>query len=191
MRYLPFCHKINLNQNDSFCGLMPPTLALPFLLREKEAKAYLRDFPLDIPWGLCPRSNRKAVTLPPHLLRKFRASLGDRRGQGNVLASIKTALTVIALENLDKLDSPLGGSKGGPPSAGNPKTRRFLVDLCLLSLHKKVGAVWSAQLHKKHIQLNITKSLHRSCRDFLFILLYPNNLVQTSGISGFSRIVTL
>lgn len=26
---------------------------------------------------------------------------------------------------------------------------------------------------------------------FLFILLYPNNLVQTSGISGFSRIVTL
>ena len=64
MRHLPFCHKINLNQNDSFCGLMPPTPALPFLLREKEAKAYLRGFPLDIPWGLCPRSNRKAVTLP-------------------------------------------------------------------------------------------------------------------------------
>lgn len=64
MRYLPFCHKINLNQNDSFGGLMPPTLALPFLLREKEAKVYLRGFPLDIPWGLCPRSNRKAVTLP-------------------------------------------------------------------------------------------------------------------------------
>ena len=61
------------------------------------------------------RSNRKAVTLPPHLLRKFRASLGERRGQGNVLASIKTALTVIALENLDKLDSPLGGSKGEFP----------------------------------------------------------------------------
>ena len=51
----------------------------------------------------------------------------------------------IVLENLAKLDSPLGGSKGAePPSAGNPKTRRFLVYLCLLSLHKKVGAVWSA-----------------------------------------------
>ena len=38
-----------------------------------------------------------------------------------------------------------GGIEGGPPpSAGNPKTRRFLVYLCLLSLHKKVGAVWSA-----------------------------------------------
>ena len=28
---------------------MPPTPALPFLLQEKEAKAYLRGFPLDIP----------------------------------------------------------------------------------------------------------------------------------------------
>ena len=157
MRHLPFCHKINLNQNDSFCGLMPPTLALPFLLREKEAKAYLRGFPLDIPWELCPRSNRKAVTLPLIYYENFEHHWGDRRG---------------------------------PPSAGNPKTRRFLVYLCLLSLHKKVGAVWSAQLHKKH-PIKHKKSLHRSCRDFLFILLYPNNLVQTSGISGFSRIVTL
>ena len=119
---------------------MPPTLALPFLLREKEAKAYLRGFPLDIPWGLCPRSNRKAVTLPPHLLRKSRAPLGDRRGPSPLLLEIQ--------------------KPGG-----------FLVYLCLLSLHKKVGAVWSAQLHKKHIRLNIKKSLHRSCRDFF---IYPS-----------------
>ena len=48
-----------------------------------------------------------------------------------------------------RVSSPIGGIEGGtPPSAGNPKTRGFLVYLCLLSLHKKVGAVWSAQLHK-------------------------------------------
>ena len=92
MRHLLFCHKINLNQNDSFCGLMPPTLALPFLLREKEAKAYLRGFPLDIPWELCPRSNRKAVTLPLIYYENFEHHWGDRRGQGNVLASIKNSL---------------------------------------------------------------------------------------------------
>ena len=48
------------------------------------------------------------------------------------------------------------GIEGGtPPSAGNPKTRRFLVYLCLLSLHKKVGAVWSAQLHKGKVLLKL------------------------------------
>ena len=52
----------------SFCGLMPPTLALTFLLREKSAKAYLRGFPLDIPWGLCPRSNRKRSRSPLSVL---------------------------------------------------------------------------------------------------------------------------
>ena len=33
-----------------------------------------------------------------------------------------------------------GGIEGGPPpSAGNPKTRRFLVNLWILSFHKKVS----------------------------------------------------
>ena len=96
----------------SACGVTHPTPAVPFLLREKELKAYLRGFPLDIPWGLCPRSNRKRSRSPLSI----------------------TKVRCIA-----------GGIEGGaPPSAGNPKTRRFLVYLCLLSLHKKVGAVWSA-----------------------------------------------
>ena len=59
---------------------MSPTLALPFLLREKEANAYLRGFPLDIPWELCPRSNRKAVTLPLIYYENFEHHWGDRRG---------------------------------------------------------------------------------------------------------------
>ena len=112
--------------------------------------------------------------------------------QGGSLPRSNRKAVTLPLVYHESFESHWGCREGAePPSAGNPKTRRFLVYLCLLSLHKKVGAVWSAQLHKKHIQLNITKSLHRSCRDFLFILLYPNNLVQTSGISGFSRIVTL
>ena len=53
-----------VTSNFRFCGLVPPTLALTFLLREKSAKAYLRGFPLDIPWGLCPRSNRKRSRSP-------------------------------------------------------------------------------------------------------------------------------
>ncbi len=101
---------------SSLCGVTHPTPAVPFLLREKEPKAYLRGFPLDIPWGLCPRSNRKRSRSP---------------------------------SSITKVRCIAGGIEGGtPPSAGNPKTRRFLVYLCLLSLHKKVGAVWSAQLHK-------------------------------------------
>ena len=96
------------------CGLAQPTPADTFLLREKYPKAYLRGFPLDIPWGLRPRSNRKAVTLPP--VTKVSSSAGGvERGQGNVLVLAEITLAVIALENLAKLDSPLGGSKGEFP----------------------------------------------------------------------------
>gem|GEM_PF-6937473 len=38
---------------------------------------------------------------------------GDRREQGNVLVSAEITLAVIAPENLAKLDSPLGVSRGG------------------------------------------------------------------------------
>ena len=158
MRHLPFCHKINLNQNDSFCGLMPPTLALPFLLREKEAKAYLRGFPLDIPWGLCPRSNRKAVTLPLIYYESFEHHWGI---------------------------------EGGPPFCWKSKNQEvFGVSLPTFFTQESRRGVERAAPQKAH-PIKHKKSLHRSCRDFLFILLYPNNLVQTSGISGFSRIVTL
>ena len=56
--------KVLLRPVSLLCGLAQPTPADTFLLREKYPKAYLRGFPLDIPWGLRPRSNRKAVTLP-------------------------------------------------------------------------------------------------------------------------------
>ena len=105
-----------LRSASLLCGLTQPTPEAPFLLREKEPKAYQRGSILfDISsGGSLPHSH--SVTLPLVYHESFMIHRGDRRGT--------------------------------PPSAGNPKTRRFLVYLCLLSLHKKVGAVWSAQLHK-------------------------------------------
>ena len=35
-----------------------------FSFTRKVSKSVSKGFPLDIPWGLCPRSNRKAVTFP-------------------------------------------------------------------------------------------------------------------------------
>ena len=59
------------------------------------------------------RSNRKAVTLPLIYHKSFMIHRGDRREQGNVLVSAEITLAVIAPENLAKLDSPLGVSRGG------------------------------------------------------------------------------
>ena len=62
---------------------------------------------------LSPQSLRDA---PSRLPQKLRASLGVSRG-GRAMFSLqqKIALAVIAPENLTKLDSPLGESKGGLP----------------------------------------------------------------------------
>ena len=43
--------KVLLRPVSLLCGLTQPTPADTFLLREKYPKAYLRGFPLDIPWG--------------------------------------------------------------------------------------------------------------------------------------------
>ena len=95
------------------CGLAQPTPAAPFLLREKEPKAYQRGSILfDISsGGSLPHSH--SVTLPLVYHRSFEHHWGDRRGQGNVLVSAEITLAVIAPENLAKLDSPLGVSRGG------------------------------------------------------------------------------
>ena len=67
-----------------------------------------------------------------------------------------------------------------PPSAGNPKTRRFLVYLCLLSLHKKVGAVWSAQLHKVEGLLKLWFEVE--CRDNVLASV-PNDTFAKTKVS--------
>ena len=54
-----------------------------------------------------------SVTFPLVYHESFMHHWGDRRGQGNVLVLAEITLAVIAPENLAKLDSPLGVSRGG------------------------------------------------------------------------------
>ena len=54
--------------------------AVSFLSRGKIRKACLRGHPLDIPWGLCPRSNRKRSRSPYVYHESLVHHWGNRRG---------------------------------------------------------------------------------------------------------------
>jgi len=60
-------------------------------------------------------------------------------------------LTVIALENLDKLDSPLGGIEGGPPFCWKSKNQEvFGVSLPTFFTQESRRGVERAAPQKKH-----------------------------------------
>ena len=85
---------------------------------------------------------------PPRILFFYEKSI-QKRIKEEVSSLISPQGGSLPHSNRKRSRSPLsitkvrciaGGIEGGtPPSAGNPKTRRFLVYLCLLSLHKKVS----------------------------------------------------